>query len=321
MSSPTEESSVKNLITQSSSSYNNKSLDGDIIFVGDYIDLNKTPDAVVDLTEESSAKMNNLITQSSNDDDAKRNLVDGEGKVADTLLPYKLPFSATRLSRSFVTIQSGVKVNTAVTKREKWLCDGNKWDDIVPDRELPCNVMYMVVDIETHDWKDGGPRSGRIVEMAWMVFDCDMKCLESKQYLLKPHGYDRIAQKATACHGITTERAVDDGLTLSMFLMSLLPSSTNSQVMALLLPITWNTKTRSLSAISTKSNKFCGVMLRSVTLGHSNYVNIYPRKLRKNIKFISGNLALNSLNSIVMCVPKTTMIVSNFHTWLWKMLK
>ena len=35
----------------------NKSLDGDIIFVGDYIDLNKTSDAVVDLTEESSAKM------------------------------------------------------------------------------------------------------------------------------------------------------------------------------------------------------------------------------------------------------------------------
>ena len=126
MSSPTEESSVKNLITQSSSSYNNKSLDGDIIFVGDYIDLNKTSDAVVDLTEESSAKMNNLITQSSNDDDAKRNLVDGEGKVADTSLPYKLPFSATKLSRSFVTLQSGVKVNMAVTKREKWLCDGNK---------------------------------------------------------------------------------------------------------------------------------------------------------------------------------------------------
>ncbi len=78
MSSPTEESSVKNLFTQSSSSYNNKSLDGDIIFVGDYINLNKTSDAVVDLTEESSAKLN-LITKSSNDDDAKRNLVDNEG--------------------------------------------------------------------------------------------------------------------------------------------------------------------------------------------------------------------------------------------------
>ena len=100
----------------------------------------------------------------------------------------------------------------AVTKREKWLRDGNKWDDIVPDRELHCNVMYMVVDVETHDWKDGGSRDGRIVEIAWMVFDRDMKCLESKQYLLKPHGYDRIAQKATAVHGITTERAVDDGV-------------------------------------------------------------------------------------------------------------
>ena len=48
--------------------------------------------------------------------------------------------------------------------------------------------------------------------MAWMVFDHDMKCLESKQYLLKPHGYDKIAQKATAVHGITTERAVEDGV-------------------------------------------------------------------------------------------------------------
>ena len=144
--------------------------------------------------------------------DAKRNLVDGEGKVADTSLPYKLPFGATRLSRSLNTFKSEKKLTTAVTKREKWLRDGNKWDDIVPDRELHCNVMYMVVDVETHDWKDGGPRSGRIVEMAWMVFDCDMKCLESKKYLLKPHGYDKIAQKATSVHGITTECAVENGV-------------------------------------------------------------------------------------------------------------
>ena len=206
MSSPTEESSVKNLITQSSSSYNNKSLDGDIIFVGDYIDLNKTSDAVVDLTEESSAKMNNLITQSSNDDDAKRNLVDGEGKVADTSLPYKLPFSATRLSRSFVRIQTQMKMNTAVKKREKWLHDGNKWDVIVPDRKIPGNVKYMVVDIETHDWlpdhlvNDGQSRygTGRAVEIAWKLFSDTGDCLESRQYLVKPYGsYKEIAPKAT----------------------------------------------------------------------------------------------------------------------------
>ena len=103
-------------------------------------------------------------------------------------------------------------MNTAVKKREKWLHDGNKWDVIVPDREIPGNVKYIVVDVETHDWKDGHKANGRIVEIAWMVFDRDMKCLESKQYLLKPHGYDKIAQKATACHGITTELAVEYGV-------------------------------------------------------------------------------------------------------------
>jgi len=51
-----------------------------------------------------------------------------------------------------------------------------------------------------------------LVEIAWMVFDRDMKCIESKQYLLKPHGYDKIAQKATSVHGITTERAVKYGV-------------------------------------------------------------------------------------------------------------
>jgi len=105
-----------------------------------------------------------------------------------------------------------MKLSTAVTKREKWLRDGNKWNDIMPSRDIPTNIKYIVVDVETHDWKDGGPRNGRIVEIAWMVFDCDMKCIESKQYLLKPHGYDKIAQKATAVHGITTERAVEYGV-------------------------------------------------------------------------------------------------------------
>jgi len=162
-------------------------------------------------TEESLVKRNLTAQPSNDDDDAKRNLVDGEGKV-DTLLPYKLPFSATRLSRSLNTFKSEMKLTTAVTKREKWPHDGNKWDDIMPSRDLPTNIKYIVVDVETHDWKDSGPRNGRIVEIAWMVFDRDMKCIESKQYLLKPHGYDKIAQKATAVHGITTERAVEYGV-------------------------------------------------------------------------------------------------------------
>jgi len=122
-----------------------------------------------------------LITQPSSGGDAKQNLVDGEGKVADTLMSYKLPFSATRLSCSLNAFKSEMKLTTAITKREKWLCDGNKWDDIMPSRDIPTNIKYIVVDVETHDWKDGGPCNGRIVKIAWMVFDCNMKCIESKR--------------------------------------------------------------------------------------------------------------------------------------------
>ena len=145
--------------------------------------------------------------------DAKRNLVDGEGKVADTSLPYKLPFSATRLSRSLNTFKSEKKLTTAVTKREKWLRDGNKWD-VVPDRKIPGNVKYMVVDIETHDWKCNDPllADGNIVEIAWKLFSDTGDCLESRQYLVKPYGsYKEIAPKATEVHGITTERASKHG--------------------------------------------------------------------------------------------------------------
>ena len=217
MSSPTEENSL--------SPNPNKSLDGDIIFAGDYINLNKTSDAVVDSTEDPLEK-GTLITQPPSGDDDEQNPVDGEGKVADTLLPYKLPFSATRLSRSFVQAQTQMKMNTAVKKREKWLHDGNKWDVIVPDRKIPGNVKYMVVDIETHDWlpdhlvkdedKDNDELrygTGRVVEIAWKLFSGKDDCLESKQYLIKPYGtYKNIVKKATKVHGITTEYASKHGV-------------------------------------------------------------------------------------------------------------
>ena len=123
----------------------------------------------------------------------------------------------------------------ALNQRKKWLEDNN-WNDITPGRELPSNIKYMVVDIETHDWlpdhlvkdddKDNDELrygTGRIVEIAWMLFNASGKCLESERYLIKPYGtYKEIAIKATEVHGITTERAskhrVDVKLVLSEFI-------------------------------------------------------------------------------------------------------
>ena len=129
--------------------------------------------------------------------------------------PYESSFkmrSITTAATMKKEITTKMKVTAAIKKREEWMSDDNKWDTVTPGRVPPTGIKYMVVDVETHDWKDGGSRDGRIVEIAWMVFDRDMKCLESKQYLLKPHGYDKIAQKATSVHGITTECAVENGV-------------------------------------------------------------------------------------------------------------
>jgi len=130
--------------------------------------------------------------------------------------PYESSFKMRSIATAATMkkeIATEIKVTSAIKKRVEWMSDGNKWDTVAPGRVPPTGIKYMVVDVETHDWKDGGgSRDGRIVEIAWMVFDCDMKCLESKQYLLKPHGYDKIAQKATSVHGITTECAVGNGV-------------------------------------------------------------------------------------------------------------
>ena len=101
----------------------------------------------------------------------------------------------------------------AVTKRHEWMSRGNVWDSIVEDRDLPSNVKYMVVDLETHDWTAKNIYdTGRMVEVAWKLFSDTGDCLESKQYLIKPYGtYNQIAKKATEVHGITTERASKHG--------------------------------------------------------------------------------------------------------------
>ena len=66
----------------------------------------------------------------------------------------------------------------ALNQRKKWMEDNN-WNDITPGRELPSDIKYMVVDVETHDWRlNSGYKNGRIVEIAWMVFNHGMKCLE-----------------------------------------------------------------------------------------------------------------------------------------------
>ena len=94
-------------------------------------------------------------------------------------------------SRTFYNIIALAKEDqsdiVAVAKRQEWMRNGNKWDDIIQGRELPHNTKYMVVDLETHDWLSDWLITGqsqstrydtaRIVEIAWQLFDDLGKCL------------------------------------------------------------------------------------------------------------------------------------------------
>jgi len=100
----------------------------------------------------------------------------------------------------------------AIQAREIWQRN-NEWDSVPPfTKELPANIKYVVVDVKPHVWKKKSDNhQGRIVEIAWRVFCDEGNCLVSKQYLLKPHGYNQIAPKSTRVHGITTTLAVNHG--------------------------------------------------------------------------------------------------------------
>ena len=138
--------------------------------------------------------------------------------------PYESPFkmrSITTAATITREIGTEMRVAAAIKNREEWMSDGNKWDTVIPGRVSPTGIKYVVVDLETHDWKCNDPllADGRIVEIAWKLFSDTGDCLESRQYLVKPYGsYKEIAPKATEVHGITTERASKHGVDVELIL-------------------------------------------------------------------------------------------------------
>jgi len=80
--------------------------------------------------------------------------------------------------------------------------------------------MYIIFDTETtglpRNWNapitdtDNWPR---VVQIAWQLHDEMGRLIESKDYLIQPEGYD-IPYDAEAIHGISTELAQKDGVSL-----------------------------------------------------------------------------------------------------------
>jgi DNA polymerase III subunit epsilon len=84
--------------------------------------------------------------------------------------------------------------------------------------------MYLFFDTETtglpKNWK--APLSDlrnwpRMVQLAWLLYDKNGKKVSGGDYIIKPVGFT-IPSEASRIHGITTERALEDGKYLQVIL-------------------------------------------------------------------------------------------------------
>ncbi len=84
--------------------------------------------------------------------------------------------------------------------------------------------MYLIIDSETtglpRNWKapltdlENWPR---VIQMAWSLFDCADRPIESAVHLIRPDGF-LIPEGAQRIHGISTERAMAEGRELAAVL-------------------------------------------------------------------------------------------------------
>lgn len=80
--------------------------------------------------------------------------------------------------------------------------------------------MYLFFDTETtglpRDWRapitdlNNWPR---IVQIAWQIYDDSGKEIESRNHIIRPDGFV-IPEQAAKVHGITTQRALEEGIEL-----------------------------------------------------------------------------------------------------------
>jgi len=97
--------------------------------------------------------------------------------------------------------------------------------------------MHLVFDTET----TGLPRNRnahfsdldnwpRLVQIAWLLFDQDGELQENKNFIILPEGFS-IPDEAAKIHGITTERAVEEGIPVRKVLAELSASVDRSHTL------------------------------------------------------------------------------------------
>jgi len=84
--------------------------------------------------------------------------------------------------------------------------------------------MYLFFDTETTglpmNWKAPVQEVNnwpRMVQIAWLLYNADGTRIDEKNFIIKPEGFS-IPDEAVSVHGISTEKAMNDGKELDVVL-------------------------------------------------------------------------------------------------------
>ncbi len=97
--------------------------------------------------------------------------------------------------------------------------------------------MFLFFDTETtglpKNWQaplDDLNNWPRLVQLAWLFVDEGGKEIKGKNQIIKPEGFE-IPEDASAVHGITTEKAVEEGILLNEALFEFAQAIENSKIL------------------------------------------------------------------------------------------
>ena len=86
------------------------------------------------------------------------------------------------------------------------------------------DTMYLFFDTETtglpKNWKapvQDVSNWPRMVQIAWLLYNADGTRIDEKNFIIKPEGFS-IPDEAVSVHGISTEKAMNDGKELDVVL-------------------------------------------------------------------------------------------------------
>lgn len=95
-------------------------------------------------------------------------------------------------------------------------------------------MMYLFFDTETtglpHSPSSNYKNWPRMVQIAWMLIDEDQTVITKNSYIIKPNGF-RIPDRVISIHGITTEKALEEGVTINHALHRFLTDSNFANIL------------------------------------------------------------------------------------------